>query len=607
MCGIVGYCGGKQASEVLLSGLKRLEYRGYDSSGISVNYNHQLTIIKKTGKIKNLKEAVPSDLGGHSGIGHTRWATHGGVTDQNAHPHSDSSSKIAVVHNGIIENYTGLKEKLVSEGYIFKSETDSEVLAHLISKFYDGNLEIAVKSALSLIKGTYGIIVMHADNDNELIGARNGSPLVLGVGDNEMFLASDVSAILAYTKQVVYFEDGEIVRMTSDGFTTSDIKNNKVSKEVENISWELEAMEKGSFSTYMEKEIHEQVESIPRAYKGRIDEDIASAILGGLNLSGRELLDIERVKIIAAGTSFYAGQVASYLIESLARIPCSAELASEFRYRNPVVEKNTLYFAISQSGETIDTLFALREIKRKGGRVLGICNVVGSTIPRESDGGVYIHSGPEISVASTKAFTSQITALYLFALNMARMRNMSQSDGLSFVKDLKKIPEAITDILERKNEIQVIAKKYAHSPNFLFLGRGINFPVAMEGALKLKEVSYIHAEGYSAAEIKHGPIALINDSTPSMFLIPDDDMREKILSNMKEVKARNGKVIAIAVKGDTEVLDVADDVFFVDKISENFYPYLMVVPLQLFSYFCALELKRDVDQPRNLAKSVTVE
>ncbi|MBI9099622.1 MAG: glutamine--fructose-6-phosphate transaminase (isomerizing) [Spirochaetaceae bacterium] len=607
MCGIVGYCGDKLASEVLLSGLKRLEYRGYDSSGISVNSGNKLSIIKKTGKIKNLRDAVPENLPGHFGIGHTRWATHGGVTDINAHPHSDSSEKIAVVHNGIIENYTGLKEKLLREGYVFKSETDSEVLAHLISKFYEGDLESAVKSALSLVKGTYGIIVMHADKDNELIGARNGSPLVLGIGDDEMFLASDVSAILAYTKQVVYFEDGEVVKVTSKGFTTSDLKNNRVSKDMENISWELEEMEKGKFSTYMEKEIHEQVESIPRAMKGRINEDLATAVLGGLNMTGRELLDVERVKIIAAGTSYYAGQVASYIIESLARIPSSAELASEFRYRNPVVEKNTLYFAISQSGETIDTLFALREIKRKGGRVLGICNVVGSTIPRESDGGVYIHSGPEISVASTKAFTSQITALYLFAIHMARMRDMSQSSGAAFLKDLNIIPEAITDILNRKAELQKIAEKYAHYPNFLFLGRGINCPVAMEGALKLKEVSYIHAEGYSAAEIKHGPIALINEKTPSMFLVPDDHMREKIVSNMKEVKARNGKVLAIAVKGDKEVEDIADEVFYVSKTHENLYPYLMVVPLQLFSYFCAMELHRDVDQPRNLAKSVTVE
>jgi glucosamine--fructose-6-phosphate aminotransferase (isomerizing) len=607
MCGIVGYCGQKQASEILLAGLKRLEYRGYDSSGICVNSDKTLTIIKKTGKIKNLKAAVPEDLKGHIGIGHTRWATHGGVTDENAHPHSDCTSKIAVVHNGIIENYTRLKEKLIREGHSFKSETDSEVLAHLISQFYTGNLESAVKSALSLVKGTYGIIVIHADNENELIGARNGSPLVLGVGDDEMFLASDVSAILAHTKQVVYFEDGEVVRVTPSGFTTSDLRNNQVSKDVENISWELEEMEMGLFSTYMEKEISEQVESIPRATKGRIDEDIASAVLGGLNMTGRELLDVERVKIVAAGTSFYAGQVASYLIESVARIPCTTELASEFRYRNPVVEKNTLYFAISQSGETIDTLVALREIKRKGGRVLGICNVVGSTIPRESDGGVYIHSGPEISVASTKAFTSQITALYLFTLHMARMRNMSFSDGKAFINELAKVPFFISDILERKEEIQKIAKKYANYPNFLFLGRGINCPVAMEGALKLKEISYIHAEGYSAAEIKHGPIALINDKTPSMFLVPDDNMREKILSNMKEVKARNGKVLAIAVKGDQEVSSIADEVFYVDKTNEYFYPYLMVVSLQLFSYYCALELNRDVDQPRNLAKSVTVE
>jgi glutamine---fructose-6-phosphate transaminase (isomerizing) len=607
MCGIVGYCGYRNAAEVLLSGLKRLEYRGYDSAGIGIGDGETLDVYKTKGKIKDLRAHVPKGVSGVFGIGHTRWATHGGVTNINAHPHADGEGKIAVVHNGIIENYMALKEMLQGEGFKFLSETDSEVLCHLISKFYQGDLEEAVRETLALVKGTYGIIAMHRDNPDQLVGARNGSPLVLGIGEDEMFLASDVSALVAYTKRVVYFEDREMVTLSRSGYSASNIDNEEVNKAVENITWELEEMEKGGFDHFMLKEIFEQAQSIPRAFQGRLDEEDATAKLGGLNMTNRELLDVDRVKIVAAGTSYHAGLVAANLTESLARIPCTVELASEFRYRNPVVEKNTLYFAISQSGETIDTLYAMREIQRKGGRCLGICNVVGSTIPRESDGGVYIHSGPEIAVASTKAFTSQMTAFYLFILNMARMRDLSTEGGLEFIRALKQLPVQIEKVLSSRDAIKELAAKYSRYENFLFLGRGINYPVALEGALKLKEISYIHAEGYSAAEIKHGPIALINEETPSLFLVADDRLKEKVLSNMKEVKARNGKVIAVAVEGDKEVAHIADDVIYVPRVDPRFYPYVMVVPLQMFSYYCALELGRDVDQPRNLAKSVTVE
>jgi glucosamine--fructose-6-phosphate aminotransferase (isomerizing) len=607
MCGIVGYCGYRSAAEVLLNGLKRLEYRGYDSAGIGVSNGKDIEVFKSVGKIKDLREHVPQGLTGSSGIGHTRWATHGGVTNANAHPHTNESGSIVLVHNGIIENYVPLKEMLIAEGYKFRSETDSEVLSHLISKFYEDDLEEAVREALSLIKGTYGIICFHKDNPRQLVGARNGSPLVLGIGEDEMFLASDVSALIAYTKQVIYFEDKEVVTVTPDDYRAATINNETINKAIENISWELEEMEKGGYEHFMLKEIYEQSQSVPRAFSGRFDEDNATVKLGGLNMTNRELLDVERVKIVAAGTSFHAGLVAANLMESMARIPCTVELASEFRYRNPIVEKNTLYFAFSQSGETIDTLYAMREIQRKGGRCLGICNVVGSTIPRESDGGVYIHSGPEIAVASTKAFTSQMTAMYLFILNMARMRDLSAEGGLKFIQSMKELPIQIEKTLAGKKHIKALAKKYAKYENFLFLGRGINYPVALEGALKLKEVSYIHAEGYSAAEIKHGPIALINEDTPSLFLVADDLLKEKVLSNMKEIKARNGKVIAVAVEGDKDVSAIADDVIYIPRTEPAFSPFLMVLPLQLFSYYCALELHRDVDQPRNLAKSVTVE
>lgn len=607
MCGIVGYCGLKPASAILLEGLKRLEYRGYDSAGICVGSEVGFKIIKKRGKIKDLRASVPDEPFGINGIGHTRWATHGGVTDENAHPHTDCTGKIAVVHNGIIENCSFLKDRLISEGHTFKSETDTEVIAHLIEDAYTGDLTGAVREALKHIEGTYGIAVMHSEHPEIIVGARNGSPLILGLGNDEMFLASDVNAVISHTKQVVYLEDGEVITLNSSGYEVSDLDEKNISKTSNKIDWETESFEKGNYSHFMLKEIIEQKESITRGMLGRLDLNLATGHLGGLNMTSRELLNIERVIIVGAGTSYHAGLVAAYLLESLARIPACAELASEFRYRNPIIEKNAIYFVVSQSGETADTLFALRELKRKGAKVFGICNVVGSTIARETDGGVYIHSGPEIAVASTKAFTSQLVAFYIFTLIMARLKDMSFEEGVEFVKEMQALPQTIDVVFKNSQNIKMLAEKYSGAKSFLFLGRGINYPVAMEGALKLKEISYIHAEGFSAAEIKHGPIALINEETPSLFLVPNDRLHEKIISNMKEVKARKGKVIAIAVENDKDVGKIADDIIVVPNVSEYIYPFVMTVPLQLFAYYMALKLGRDVDQPRNLAKSVTVE
>lgn len=607
MCGIFGYCGGKKASEILIEGLKRLEYRGYDSSGICVGNGSKFSVYKRVGKIKVLADSLPEESFGHNGIAHTRWATHGGVTEANAHPHTDCNEKIAIVHNGIIENYQQLKDKLSAKGHKFKSETDSEVIAHLIEEVFDGDLTKAVKQVLPMLKGTYGLIAMHVDCPDVLVGARNGSPLILGIGNNEMFLASDVNAMVAYTKQVVYLNDKEIVTVTPDGFTTSDVQDNAIHKDITTVEIDGESFDKQGYNHFMMKEIAEQTEAIKRGMVGRLNIDEATGHLGGLNMGNAQLLDVERIVLVAAGTSYYAGMTASYLIENLVRIPAHVELASELRYKNIIVEKNTLYFVISQSGETADTLFALRELQRKGAHVLGICNAVGSTIARETDGGVYIHSGPEIAVASTKAFTSQLTALYIFTLLMARIRHLSFEQGREFINAFNELPALIEEILSADDKIEQIADKYYKSQNFMFMGRGINYPVAMEGALKLKEISYIHAEGFGAGELKHGPIALINEQTPSFFLVPDDALRDKNISNMKEVKARGGKIIAVCTKGDDEVKEIADDVIEVPKIMPCFYPFLVVVPLQLFAYHCAVKLGRDVDQPRNLAKSVTVE
>lgn len=607
MCGIVGYCGPRSVSEVLIEGLKRLEYRGYDSAGICVGEKNGLKVIKRVGKLKNLAEALPEKPFGKNGIAHTRWATHGGVTEENAHPHMDCAGKIAVVHNGIIENYQQLKDKLAAAGHTFKSQTDTEVIVHLIEDAFEGDLTKAVKKVLPMLKGTYGIIVMHADTPDVLVGARNGSPLILGVGEKEMFLASDVSALVSYTKQVVYINDREIITITPNGFSITDIENNNIQKDVNTVDFETGGFEKNGFAHFMLKEIFEQPESIKRGMAGRLNPSESTGKLGGLNMTNAQLLNIERVVIVGSGTSYFAGAVGAYLLETIARVPARVELSSEICYKNIIVEKNTLYFVVSQSGETADTLFALRELKRKGAHVLGICNAVGSTIARETDGGVYIHSGPEIAVASTKAFTSQLTAFAIFTLIMARIRNMSVGEGNAFIEAFNRIPVLIQEILETDGKIKKLAEKYHTYTNFMFMGRGICYPVAMEGALKLKEISYIHAEGIGAGELKHGSIALVNEQMPSMFLVPEDGLREKNISNMKEVKARHGKIIAVCVKGDKDVAGVADDVIEVPETIPALYPFLMVVPMQLFAYHCALLLKRDVDQPRNLAKSVTVE
>jgi glutamine---fructose-6-phosphate transaminase (isomerizing) len=608
MCGIVGYTGPKRASSILLEGLKRLEYRGYDSAGIAVGQgNGSFACIRRVGKIQALREATPKDLQGVWGIGHTRWATHGGVTEANAHPHLDASGKVAVAHNGIIENYRSLRETLSKEGVVFSSETDSEVIPNLIAKYYEGDLEAAVKAALRHLQGTYGIAVIHSDEPGRIVGARNGSPLAVGVGDGEMLLGSDVMAFISNTSRVVFLNDGEVVSIDPSGFRITDRTDSQVDRKADAITWDVAAAEKNGYPCYMEKEIFEQPESIGRAIGGRMDADSATAKLGGLNLDRGQQRAVSRVCMIAAGTSWHASLVGAQLLESVARIPATAELASELRYRNPVVERDSLWFAVSQSGETIDTLFAMREIQRKGAKVLGICNVVGSTIPRESDGGVYVHSGPEIAVASTKAFTSQLAAFYLFTLHMARMRDLSRAEGERFLSSLAQVPEKVRQALSQRDHIQAVAKKYSHCRDFLFLGRGLLYPIALEGALKLKEISYIHAEGYAAGEIKHGPIALVCPEVPSVFLVPDDGMREKIVSNIKEIKARGGPVIAVGVEGDEELESFVDDFIPVPKMDSRFYPFAMVVPLQLFAYFCALELGRDVDQPRNLAKSVTVE
>ncbi len=611
MCGIIGYTGPRKTTSVLLEGLRRLEYRGYDSAGIAVGGGEYggrpLGIVKQVGKIAALKAAMPADLEGSWGIGHTRWATHGGVTQANAHPHTDGAGKIAVVHNGIIENHHALKSMLEKKGYAFTSETDSEVIPHLIAEYYKGDLLEAVVAAIQNLEGTYGIAVIHADEPGRIVGARNGSPLVVGVGAGEMFLASDVTAMVAYTDKVVYLNDGEIVDIRRDHYDILDREERKVDKRVDQITWELGSIEKGEFTCHMEKEIFEQPESIARALSGRLDLENATAKLGGLNLERRRLSSIGRVKVIAAGTSWHAGLVGSQLLEQVARIPAQSEMASEVRYRNPVVEKDSLWFTVSQSGETADSLYAMREIQRKGATVLGICNVVGSTIARESDGGIYVHSGPEIAVASTKAFTSQLAAFYLFTLLMARMRDMSREEGLKFLAELQAVPAMVGEVLKRRDLIRTIAKKYCGAKDFLFLGRGMLYPIALEGALKLKEISYIHAEGCSAGEMKHGPIALVSPEVPSVFLVSDDYLRAKTISNMREIKARGGPIIAVGVEGDAEAAALADDFIPVPKADPRFYPFSMIVPLQLLAYFCALELGRDVDQPRNLAKSVTVE
>jgi glucosamine--fructose-6-phosphate aminotransferase (isomerizing) len=609
MCGIVAYLGKQPSLRVMMEGLKRLEYRGYDSAGLAVPEDGRMRIVKCAGKISALESRLNgTQLTATEGIAHTRWATHGEPNDQNAHPHTDCTGRLAIVHNGIIENHTSLRRVLLEEGHVFGSDTDTEVLAHLIEKYLpDHTLEEAVSSALQLVEGTYGIAVCHSDHPGVLVGARHGSPLVIGVGVGEYFLASDVAPIMGHTRQVVYLNDGEMCVLTRGGYHTSTIYRERLEKVVEEIEWDLEMIEKGGFAHFMLKEIFEQPDSVRNAMRGRLQVAEGTARLGGLNLAADDLREVRRIIITACGTSWHAALIGEYLLEEHARVPVEVEYASEFRYRNPIVDEGTLVLVISQSGETADTLAAMREAQRKGARVLGIVNVVGSTIARESNGGVYIHAGPEIGVASTKAFTSQVTVLALLTLHLGRLRTLSRDAGLVMARELAAVPKKIEHILAGAERVKHIAEAYVQHNNFLYLGRGANFPVALEGALKLKEISYIHAEGYPAAEMKHGPIALIDENMPVVVLCTRDAAREKVLSNMQEVRARRGRIIAVATEGDEDVPRLADHVIYVPETHEAMVPLLSVIPLQLLAYHMAVLRGCDVDQPRNLAKSVTVE
>ncbi|MFA7327241.1 MAG: glutamine--fructose-6-phosphate transaminase (isomerizing) [Candidatus Kapaibacterium sp.] len=610
MCGIVGYIGKQKASHILLNGLKRMEYRGYDSAGWAMIENEKLNLLKNIGKVAHLDRLTPHDmLEATVGIAHTRWATHGFPNHLNAHPHLDNSENIAVVHNGIIENYTALKTKLQKDGYFFNSDTDTEVLAVFIGAIYEKvhDLEKAVRIALSEIDGTFGIAVLSSYEPEKIICARHGSPMVLGIGEGEYIVASDAAAIIQHTNQVVYLNDKEMAIITRDGFVTKTIDNEITDSIIEEINFDLAQIEKGGYDHFMLKEIHEQPETVFNSFRGRLLADVGNVKLGGLNNMMDKLRKTKRIIITACGTSWHAGLVGEYMIEQLAQISVEVEYASEFRYRNPIIGPDDVVFAISQSGETLDTLAAIKEARQKGATVIGIVNVVGSTIARETEAGVYIHAGPEIGVASTKAFTSQITVLALIALLLGRMRNLSQPEGQAIAEAMMELPDKIRQVLATEKEIKAIAEKYYENKNFLYLGRGFNYPLALEGALKLKEISYIHAEGYPAAEMKHGPIALIDENMPVVFIATKDTIYDKVFSNIEEVKARKGKIIAIATEGDERIKRVADHVIYVPEVMPMLNPILSAVPLQLLAYHIALKLECDVDQPRNLAKSVTVE
>jgi glutamine---fructose-6-phosphate transaminase (isomerizing) len=612
MCGIVGYVGHKDVAPILMDGLRRLEYRGYDSAGVSVlGKDGALRTRRRPGKLDELEEALLLEpLEGSCGIGHTRWATHGPPTLDNAHPHSSTDGSISLVHNGIIENAGTLRQKLESEGVVFRSDTDTEVLVHLVDRLWPegGALEEALTAALGQVIGAYGLAVVSSRDPGKIVVARNGSPLLLGVGRNgEMLVGSDAAAVIAHTREVVYLDDGDVAVLTPDGYRTSHFRDGPVKRQVHKVTWDLAAIEKSGFDHFMLKEIFEQPRTLEDVTRGRLLEEEGAARLGGVTLEDGELLEVERIVITACGTSWHSALIGEYMLEELVRIPTKVEYASEFRYKNPVVDEKTLVIVISQSGETADTLAALREAKRRGARVMGIVNVVGSTIARETDFGVYLHAGPEIGVASTKAFTSQVAALALFALYMARRRNLSILDGRKLVKALQALPGQVAEILEQNDAIRTLAERYVEAPNFLYLGRGYQFPVALEGALKLKEVSYIHAEGYPAAEMKHGPIALIDERMPVVFLAPQDPVYHKVISNIEEVKARDGHVIAVVNDGAAELIGKVDHFIRVPPTHPALLPILTVVPLQLLAYHIAVLRGADVDQPRNLAKSVTVE
>jgi len=617
MCGIIGYIGKRQASPILLDGLRRLEYRGYDSAGMAVtNGDGRFHLVKRAGRIENLRQAVQElNPVGTVGISHTRWATHGAPTDENAHPHRDASGKLVLVHNGVIENYQSLRDQLMEDGHVFESQTDTEVLAHLVGKFFDASNEMdgqarllgALQTALTKVKGTYGIAIMHEDVPGVIVGARLGSPLVMGLGKDEFFLASDVSALVAHTRDVVYMNDYDMVSLTATGYNVRSHEGQPATVRISHIDFTENDAEMGDFPHYMLKEIYEQPISLQNALRGRLSREEATAILGGLNMSPQELRNVDRIILSGCGTAFHAAMVGEYLIESMARIPTEVEIASEFRYRNVPTDKNTLQFVLSQSGETIDTLAALREAKRKGIRCLGIVNNVASTIARESDGGVYIHAGPEIGVAATKTFTSQVALLTLLGLLFGRMNHLSSVDGLEMIDELEALPDKITAILKQEQRIKEIALKYAEAEGMLFMGRQLNYPVALEGALKMKEISYIYASGHPSAELKHGVIALVKPDMPSVFIAPDDAVYEKNVSNIEEVRARQGPVIAVTTEGRTDLERIVNDVIYVPDSPTFLTPLLTVIPLQLFAYHIAVARGCDVDKPRNLAKSVTVE
>ncbi|MEY3480431.1 MAG: Glutamine--fructose-6-phosphate aminotransferase [Verrucomicrobiota bacterium] len=615
MCGIVGYVGSAEAAPVLLDGLRRLEYRGYDSAGLALGNNGALEIRKAVGRIQNLAQVIGENpVHGNRGISHTRWATHGAVTKENAHPHTDQSGRIVLVHNGVIENYQRLREELEHEGHVFNSQTDTEVLAHLIGKYAiqlgdpsADHLVEAVRMALREVQGTYGIAVMHRDIPNLLIGARRGSPLVVGVGHGENFLASDPLALVSHTRDVVYLKDFEIVLLRPDDFQIQSLAGDGRDYEISTVDLDAEEVSKGDYPHFMLKEIYEQTSTVRDAMRGRLSREEATAKLGGLNMTPAQLREVERIVLIGCGTAYHAALVGEYLMESLASLPTEVEVASEFRYRNTPLDKYTLSFVISQSGETADTLAALRESQRKGHRTLGICNNVASTIARESDGGVYMHAGPEIGVAATKSFTSQVTILTLLSLLMGRIRNLSNSDGLRIIDELEQLPDKVARVLEMNSHLPAVAEKYANSHGMLFMGRQFQYPVALEAALKLKEISYMFCSGYPSAELKHGVIALINQDTPSVFIAPHDALFEKNASNIQEVRARKGPVIGVGTEGHSALEKITDDTLWVPDAPDWLMPVLTVIPLQLFAYHIAVARGCDVDKPRNLAKSVTVE
>ncbi|WP_117237685.1 glutamine--fructose-6-phosphate transaminase (isomerizing) [Thermus sediminis] len=604
MCGIVGYIGFRNAADVLLDGLRRLEYRGYDSAGVAVKTAEGLKVVKRSGRLSALEAALEeAGLQGSLGIGHTRWATHGAPTDPNAHPHATEDGRIAVIHNGIVENYLELKEALKARGHRFLSETDSEVLAHLLEEKYQGDLFEALKEALKGVRGAYAVVAVHGDRE-EMVAARTVTPLVIGLGEGENFLASDVPALLPYTRKVIFLHDGDLARITREGVEITDLEGNPLAREAVEVDWSLEAAEKGGFPHYMLKEIYEQPWVLENTLGGRLLEEEGDVDLG-LSLDPTE---VERVHMVACGTAAYAGLYGKYLLEGLARIPVEWDVASEYRYRDPVVDGKTLAVAISQSGETIDTLEGLREARRRGARTLGVVNAKGSSLTREVEAVLYIHAGPEIGVASTKAYMAMLAAMALLALRFGRARGtLGKEEAQTLIRELKKLPRLVEEVLEKRPLIAHIAEKYHQAQDFLFLGRHVQVPTAYEGALKLKEISYIHAEAYPAGEMKHGPIALIDEHLPVVVLATQGPLYEKTLSNIQEVRARGGKVIAIATEGDEEIGKLAQDVIYVPQVHPLLSPLVSVVPLQLLAYEVAVLLGRDVDQPRNLAKSVTVE